>query len=59
VDVLGPDVNESQYKFSVNEKGQVRFGLGAIKGIGRDRVKPLQEKEKTEDLKIFMISLKE
>lgn len=34
VDVLGPDVNESQYEFSVNEKGQVRFGLGAIKGIG-------------------------
>lgn len=34
VDVLGPDVNESQYKFSVNEKGQIRFGLGAIKGIG-------------------------
>lgn len=31
---LGPDVNESQYKFSVNEKGQIRFGLGAIKGIG-------------------------
>ena len=34
VDVLGPDVNESQYVFSVNEKGQIRFGLGAIKGIG-------------------------
>ena len=34
VDVLGPDVNESHYKFSVNEKGQIRFGLGAIKGIG-------------------------
>lgn len=34
IDVLGPDVNESQYKFSVNEKGQIRFGLGAIKGIG-------------------------
>ncbi|WP_407402687.1 DNA polymerase III subunit alpha [Chryseobacterium sp.] len=34
VDVLGPDVNESQYKFSVNDKGQIRFGLGAIKGIG-------------------------
>ncbi len=34
VDVLGPDVNESQYEFSVNEKGQIRFGLGAIKGIG-------------------------
>jgi len=34
VDVLGPDVNESQYEFAVNEKGQIRFGLGAIKGIG-------------------------
>src|SRR5690606_25515724 len=34
VDVLGPAVNESQYEFSVNEKGQIRFGLGAIKGIG-------------------------
>ncbi len=34
VDVLGPDVNESQYEFAVNNKGQIRFGLGAIKGIG-------------------------
>lgn len=34
VDVLGPNVNESEYEFSVNEKGQIRFGLGAIKGIG-------------------------
>ncbi|MEC5394350.1 DNA polymerase III subunit alpha [Bergeyella sp. RCAD1439] len=34
VDVLGPDVNESQYEFAVNDKGQIRFGLGAIKGIG-------------------------
>ncbi|TXF77635.1 DNA polymerase III subunit alpha [Chryseobacterium sp.] len=34
VDVLGPDVNESQYEFAVNSKGQIRFGLGAIKGIG-------------------------
>lgn len=34
VDVLGPDVNESDYKFSVNDKGQIRFGLGAIKGVG-------------------------
>lgn len=32
--MLGPDVNESQYEFSVNDKGQIRFGLGAIKGIG-------------------------
>jgi DNA polymerase-3 subunit alpha len=34
VDVLGPDVNESQFQFAVNEKGQIRFGLGAIKGMG-------------------------
>jgi len=34
VDVLGPSVNESDYAFSVNDKGQIRFGLGAIKGIG-------------------------
>jgi len=34
IDVLGPSVNESNYAFSVNEKGQIRFGLGAIKGIG-------------------------
>ncbi len=34
VNVLGPDVNESEYKFTVNEKGEVRFGLGAIKNMG-------------------------
>jgi len=32
--VLVPDVNESLIEFSVNKKGQVRFGLGAIKGVG-------------------------
>lgn len=32
--VLGPDVNESSYQFSVNEKGEIRFGLVAIKGVG-------------------------
>ena len=31
---LGPDVNESQQKFSANKKGEVRFGLSAIKGMG-------------------------
>jgi len=34
IPVLGPDVNESQYKFTVNKKGAIRFGLGAIKGVG-------------------------
>ena len=32
--VLGPDVNESYYKFTVNEDYAVRFGMGAIKGVG-------------------------
>jgi len=31
---LGPDVNESRQKFSANKNGEVRFGLGAIKGMG-------------------------
>ena len=34
ITVLGPDVNESASKFSVNKKGAIRFGLGAIKGVG-------------------------
>jgi DNA polymerase-3 subunit alpha len=31
---LGPDVNESYQKFGVNQKGEIRFGLAAIKGLG-------------------------
>ena len=34
VDTLGPDVNESYQKFGVNKKGEIRFGLAAIKGMG-------------------------
>lgn len=34
VKVLGPDINESQKKFSVNRRGDIRFGLGAVKGVG-------------------------
>lgn len=39
--VLPPDVNESQLKFTVNEQGEIRFGLGAIKGVGRSAVESL------------------
>ena len=38
INVLGPDVNESFLKFSVNPKGDVRFGLAAIKGVGEGAV---------------------
>lgn len=41
IQVLGPDVNESQYKFSVNKKGNIRFGLGAIKGVGDSAVQAI------------------
>lgn len=34
ISTLGPDVNESRRKFSVNHKGEIRFGLAAVKGIG-------------------------
>lgn len=36
--VLGPDINESNEKFSVNKAGEIRFGLGAIKGVGVNAV---------------------
>jgi len=36
--VLGPDVNESHYQFAVNKKGQIRFGMGAVKGVGEAAV---------------------
>jgi DNA polymerase-3 subunit alpha len=36
--VLGPDINESNYLFTVNKKGDIRFGLGSIKGVGENAV---------------------
>ena len=47
VNVLGPDVNESSLKFSVNRHGDIRFGLGAVKGVGEAAVQSiLSEREK-------------
>ncbi|MFN8352396.1 MAG: DNA polymerase III subunit alpha [Flavobacteriales bacterium] len=43
IPVLGPDVNESQLQFSVNKQGQVRFGLGAVKGVGESAVQAIIE----------------
>jgi DNA polymerase-3 subunit alpha len=39
--VLGPDVNESYLKFTVNKQGNIRFGLAAVKGIGAGIVEAL------------------
>lgn len=38
IPVLGPDINESNFKFSVNQKGEIRIGLGALKGVGEAAV---------------------
>jgi len=47
MEVLGPDVNESNVKFTVNRDGNIRFGLGAIKGVGESAVIQLiEEREK-------------
>ncbi|MGB5269431.1 MAG: DNA polymerase III subunit alpha [Eudoraea sp.] len=46
LEVLGPDVNESYYKFAVNKDNAVRFGMGAIKGVGRLAVETIVENRK-------------
>lgn len=47
LNVLGPDVNESYYKFTVNENYAVRFGMGAIKGVGAPAVETIVENRKS------------
>jgi DNA polymerase-3 subunit alpha len=45
--VLGPDINESFKGFSVNKKGEIRFGLGGLKGVGEAAVESIiEEREK-------------
>ncbi|KJJ37633.1 DNA polymerase III subunit alpha [Aequorivita vladivostokensis] len=44
--VLGPDVNESFHKFTVNDQGAIRFGMGAVKGVGSSAVATIVENRK-------------
>ncbi|MDC1396439.1 DNA polymerase III subunit alpha, partial [Flavobacteriaceae bacterium] len=46
IKVLGPDVNESFYKFTVNDNNAIRFGMGAVKGVGSGAVKTIIEGRK-------------
>ena len=46
IKVLGPDVNESFYKFNVNDEKAIRFGMGAIKGVGKGAVETIIEHRK-------------
>ncbi len=41
IKVLGPDINESLKGFAVNKKGEIRFGLGGLKGVGEMAIEQL------------------
>ncbi|MFR9660412.1 MAG: DNA polymerase III subunit alpha, partial [Rikenellaceae bacterium] len=43
IKVLGPDINESNHNFSANKEGDVRFGMGGIKGVGDAAVASIVE----------------
>jgi len=44
--VLPPDVNESDYKFTVNQNNAIRFGMGAVKNVGMNAVETIVENRK-------------
>ena len=47
IEVKGPDINESFKNFSANKQGDIRFGLGGIKGVGKNTVDAIiEEREK-------------
>jgi DNA polymerase-3 subunit alpha len=46
VKVLGPDINESAYKFTVNKNKEIRFGIGALKGVGEGAVEAIVKERK-------------
>ena len=46
IQVLGPDINESALKFGVNKQGDIRFGLGAIKGVGEGAAENILEERR-------------
>lgn len=48
IQVLGPDVNESFTAFGVNKKGDIRFGLAAIKGVGENVVNVILESRRSD-----------
>ena len=46
LEVLGPDLNESYLKFSVNKEGALRFGMAAVKGVGASAVRAIIKERK-------------
>jgi DNA polymerase-3 subunit alpha len=47
IKVLGPDINESERHFTVNSKGEIRFGLGGIRGVGDVAVEEIVHEKNT------------
>lgn len=50
IQVLGPDINESNIKFTVNNQGHIRFGLSALKGVGEGPVEEIVTERKENGL---------
>jgi DNA polymerase-3 subunit alpha len=48
--VLGPDINESQNGFAVNQHGEIRFGLSGLKGVGEAAIEHLIEERQKHGL---------
>ncbi len=46
VQVLGPDINESGRGFAVNKKGEIRFGMMGLKGVGENAIEVILEERK-------------
>lgn len=43
IPVFGPDLNESNYTFTINKAGAIRFGLGAVRGLGSGPIEEIVE----------------
>ena len=50
IPVKGPDVNESELNFTVNQKGEIRFGLGGVKGVGAGAVEAIVSERQSNGL---------
>ena len=61
IDVVVPNVNESEYKFTVNDKGQISFGMGAVKSVGEVLIQAITDERnangKFKDFADFLIRM--
>ncbi len=48
IDLLPPDVNAGQYKFTVNDNNQIVYGIGAVKGVGEGPIEAIMLRDKQE-----------